>query len=1333
MFGALIAISLVNATPDAGSALFVVPPLGTSNKAVAAMAADDTGERLATVTSSGHLTLWSLSTRRPLWDARAAEGFDHEPWTVRFIGDWVVTEARGAPARTFRITDGAMKWNVPVKLNGPTRVAFTATTPERIAVRSPTPWGAFGPPPELFIWTDGVKEGVRVAVKIAPDEWPIGEFTPDGKKLVLADGKRLVVCDAQSGAVLREFPRITIPAFWNLRMAFSPQSDRVALLTSDLTVFPLTSTENVTVLGKANWVTWTATDTLRWSSEVGCSSEASAKRHWKPIVRGSCSASGQPAPVAATSTPDGVLVLGADNGVQLVEPDAMRPVGTLKQPWRHVAIQGIDELTGEPITRTLWGQFEQFARSKLAPTTLDATPWDNECCEVVRAKGEHRLISTPTAELILDGQKITCGVDTGGTYSQVAARDDFSRILRAEGTHVWECDNQGKTLREATFPQQTLSTMWPTFADGEPLLYDDTGKAWRFASPQQLKPTGEKQATLPNCGVLAARPTPRGHFVISCSGVVLGEHVLLKERFRTAAISLDGHWAAASTADALLLFDAREGKEIQRSVLLKPGFIAGLAFSPSGDRLYSARESGMLNIDAIPSLKPIAAHLVMGPNQHLTLIDDGRYMATPEAAKELVGLDGSGLPVNVRDFDLDSNRPDLVLATLGASPQRVEEAKRLVEVRRLRMSSDRPALPSLRWAQKLPLQTSSRTLSFTAIPDAPAPQSTVVLAINGARLGTFAIGKPINAVLTPGENRLSVWLEDAQGQRGRRLEHVVTSLRRGAPPEVFFLGVGVSRYREPGKNLVYAAKDVSAVATAMKGLVGSRWHELLLLDDQATTANIAAARTFAAEAMEDDVFIIYLAGHGVRETGQYYFAQHDTQFAEIAHSATSFATLESLLNASHSRQRLLFMDTCESGEIDSIAEASAGATSALGASRGLRVGDTPTVISAGARVTENFIELRDNTGAQIIAASGPVQAALESNEWGNGAFSSAIIHSLRHVSTTDVNRNGRLTASELLAAATVHVKKLTHGIQTPTSRVETIDRDFDLVWGRASTPIQLPRNAAYKGGLFGGGVAPLGARDVVVGEAGFITAWTPEGKLKGKVPWTAEYLSIVGSPDGSRALLAGPLSPAALVDFRKGAVIPLRSRASTGVFSSDGMQLAMLDIDGLEIYSAKDPKRSAQRIGAPPERYLHHARAVEHGWLVLTYRRDDNSLEVWRLGDQTSTEKEPVTLEQPAHGWTAGLDAELSEDGRHVLWRNIGFSDLPRGIIVWDAGTGKVLYQGDEKTFEDVIATPHPWPWSELGVGRVEGVWSRDRQWLYAAPGTMSLYIWSMAAKEATR
>jgi hypothetical protein len=244
-------------------------------------------------------------------------------------------------------------------------------------------------------------------------------------------------------------------------------------------------------------------------------------------------------------------------------------------------------------------------------------------------------------------------------------------------------------------------------------------------------------------------------------------------------------------------------------------------------------------------------------------------------------------------------------------------------------------------------------------------------------------------------------------------------------PALYVLAIGVSRYRNPAIKLDFPAKDASDFAAMFKKQEGlyRKIVVKLLTDEGAKRDDVLDGLEWIRREMTSrDVGMVFLAGHGVNDNdGVYYYLPQDVEPTALKRTGVIFTEIKNTLSALPGKV-LFFVDTCHSGNV-----------LGTGARRSLRNDITAVV---------NELSSAEN-GVIVFAASTGRQEAQESPEWGNGAFTRAVLEGVS--GQADRGRTGRVTHKMLDLHISERVKELTRGAQSPVTIVPQGVPDFPLV------------------------------------------------------------------------------------------------------------------------------------------------------------------------------------------------------------------------------------------------------------------------------------------------
>jgi uncharacterized caspase-like protein len=157
-----------------------------------------------------------------------------------------------------------------------------------------------------------------------------------------------------------------------------------------------------------------------------------------------------------------------------------------------------------------------------------------------------------------------------------------------------------------------------------------------------------------------------------------------------------------------------------------------------------------------------------------------------------------------------------------------------------------------------------------------------------------------------------------------------------------------------------------------------------------------------------DVGIVLIAGHGVNDDrGNYYYLPVNADIDKLDSTGVPFSAIKAHLSSLHGKG-LLFVDTCHSGNV-------------MGKKRGFST-DTTAMLN----------ELSSpEYGLVVIASSTGKQYSFENSEWGNGAFTKALVEGLS--GRADLKKRGRITHKMLDFYVSDRVEELTQGKQTPVN------------------------------------------------------------------------------------------------------------------------------------------------------------------------------------------------------------------------------------------------------------------------------------------------------------
>jgi uncharacterized caspase-like protein len=248
--------------------------------------------------------------------------------------------------------------------------------------------------------------------------------------------------------------------------------------------------------------------------------------------------------------------------------------------------------------------------------------------------------------------------------------------------------------------------------------------------------------------------------------------------------------------------------------------------------------------------------------------------------------------------------------------------------------------------------------------------------------------------------------------------------------------VGISHYKHGGgdlANLRYADRDAEAFyefLTSPRGANFPRSNIRFLINEKATLANLKdALYVFLQNAIEEDLVIIYFAGHGAPEPADdqnLYLLAYDTDPNRLASTAFPMWDMDTALSRYIRAERVvLIADACHS----------AGINSGF-ATRAIAVEGNP--------VNRYLMQLAKSArGRAIFTASEAGEQSQESKKWGggHGVFTYFLLEGLK--GKADTNGDGIVSLGEAMDYTDEQVRRATRNKQHPDTS-GNFDRNLPL-------------------------------------------------------------------------------------------------------------------------------------------------------------------------------------------------------------------------------------------------------------------------------------------------
>ncbi len=353
----------------------------------------------------------------------------------------------------------------------------------------------------------------------------------------------------------------------------------------------------------------------------------------------------------------------------------------------------------------------------------------------------------------------------------------------------------------------------------------------------------------------------------------------------------------------------------------------------------------------------------------------------------------------------------------------------------------------------------------------------------------------------PGDNKIEIsgFTEDGVESSRETLYLRYDGADLNKKGNLYIVSFGVNDYtRGSGfESLTYASGDAQDIVNTFKLSGKEKYGEIITMlytEKEVNRDTMKTVRDRLAKTNVNDTVIFFMSGHGVRAdtdlkkaaeiakyfdisytigditddrnmTNIYYYMTGDSDGSKPWEKGIPMDAIRYALDGIPARQKLLLIDTCQSGEkpelsgytpsAERLAEVrSKGVMLANGKKeKGVKLVRRGVVDKKGIEITsaialdmkemsDMFPELRRGTGTIEISAATGVQSALESSKWKNGAFTYVVKEGIVDGKAKD--KAGKITAKSLRSYVLSRVEELTGGDQTPMVCRDIAGRDFEV-------------------------------------------------------------------------------------------------------------------------------------------------------------------------------------------------------------------------------------------------------------------------------------------------
>jgi WD40 repeat protein len=621
-------------------------------------------------------------------------------------------------------------------------------------------------------------------------------------------------------------------------------------------------------------------------------------------------------------------------------------------------------------------------------------------------------------------------VDAQGRFLVTASHDKTARVWSLASGELLKVlrpplgsGNEGRLDAVAIFPDggSVTTAGWSPDTDNDIYLFDSASGRLQ-----------QRISGLPNV-INHLAYAPDGHYLAATLKGINGIRVYETRNYAEIARDVDygddSYWAefdrrgrlVASSLDGYVrLYDAKFKRIAKRK-------------APGGEKPFAVQFSPDDALVAVAFSDSTVVNVLDGEDLSLRYSPDTSGVAKGNLSNNLSKVawsrDGQRLYAGGLYGDSSGIHPILQWPQAGRGPptrlpaatDNIAALGRIGDVRQVLAGGLPPTLELLS-----PPESQQRAPDFTLqvkITPTTGGVGRMVYRVNGVVVGDLT-ARPVDIsvpyhrrpfTLAPGRYVISVTVFNAQNTvESTPIETIVHVQADERRPSLYVMTLGVSNYSDRALQLRYAADDAKALADTLRRQ-GERLFTKVevtsLLDRDGTVGKLEVAfRDLAGKVQAHDVFILYLAGHGMTLDGEYHFIPADVIYENAQALRTGSVQQERLqrwLGAIQAQKSLVLLDTCAS---EAFVTALSGTVTQLASARDLS--------EKGA-----IDKLMRATGRAVIAASTERQFALEGHS-GHGVFTYALLQGLRGEADAQGDRDGAITMDELSTYVTKEVPRI---------------------------------------------------------------------------------------------------------------------------------------------------------------------------------------------------------------------------------------------------------------------------------------------------------------------
>jgi len=481
---------------------------------------------------------------------------------------------------------------------------------------------------------------------------------------------------------------------------------------------------------------------------------------------------------------------------------------------------------------------------------------------------------------------------------------------------------------------------------------------------------------------------------------------------------------SCSEDKSVKLWDIANSKNI-RTFKGFPGAINGISISPDDKYFFSGCRDGSSTLWDLKSGKKICDFFFFNNTEWVVITPEGFFNASSNGAK-FVNVRINNLVSTIDQFYDTLYRPDLVYEKIkGDIEGLVASAASNLNLRMLISKGPAPKVTIFSPQSGI---SDVRDINIKAtILDLGGGIGKIIWKLNNQTISveeknraikvssstitnsTLAIQKLLT--LSPGENTIEIIAYNEAECMSSTPETLIIDLHDSISeqPDLNILSVAINKYRDKSLWLNYAVPDAIEIVKSLKKIgkgIFSSINITEIYDENATLPELSKAfHSISEKDKTNDLFVFYVAGHGLTLDGRYHFLPVDFRYHNadsVRHNAINQNHFQKWLAKLNSRKSLILLDTCNSGSFVNA-----------------------QLISRGIAEKTAIDKLTRATGRATIASSTESQVAYEGYK-GHGVFTYSLLQAFVYSDIKNGNRDGVVSTSEIASFVNEQVPEITY-------------------------------------------------------------------------------------------------------------------------------------------------------------------------------------------------------------------------------------------------------------------------------------------------------------------